>query len=60
MKREIKLKKMIMSIWDSENNIPYITFCEQTKEKTPIFSMEFKTKLDRDIFINKRLNELNK
>lgn len=45
---------MLLTLWTSKNNIPYITFCENNENITPIFSMEFKTKKARENFITQQ------
>lgn len=45
---------MILTLWTSKNNIPYITFCENNENETPIFSMEFKTEKARENFITQQ------
>lgn len=48
---------MILTLWTSKNKIPYITFCGDDEHKTPIFSMEFKTREERENFITQQQNK---
>ena len=48
---------MILTLWTSKNKIPYITFCENNENETPIFSMEFKTEKARENFITQQQNK---
>lgn len=48
---------MILMLWTSKNKIPYITFCENNENETPMFSMEFKTAKERENFITQQQNK---
>lgn len=50
---------MILVLWTSKRKIPYITYCEDDENETPIFSVEFKTNKERDDFVTQQRKKHN-
>ena len=46
---------MFLEIWESKSNTPYITYCEDNK--TPLFSVEYKSIKDREKQLLKEANK---